>query len=153
MVNMLSVLFVDDNAARPVKTVADKAYGRTQHFRPLHTELDLQLMNAADCAAAIEEDQKNKGTRMAVEANLNNIVWKFTHIDYFATHLILQQGRSNWPYLRCLWDLQVLLFNLFSCAHGHGYPCNAILRIASPTVSDYLYLVNHNLLIPLPRAE
>jgi hypothetical protein len=141
MVNMLSVLFVDDNAARPVKTVADKAYGRTQHFRPLHTELDLQLMNAADCAAAIEEDQKNKGTRMAVEVNLNNIVWKFTHIDYFATHL------------RCLWDLQVLLFNLFSCAHGHGNPCNAILRIASPTVSDYLYLVNHNLLIPLPRAE
>jgi hypothetical protein len=99
MVNMLSVLFVDNNAARLVKTVTDKAYGRTQHFRPLHTELELQLMNAADHAAAIEEDQKNKGPRMAVEVSFNNIVRKFTHIDYFATHRILQQGWSNWPYL------------------------------------------------------
>jgi hypothetical protein len=41
MVNMLSVLFVDGDPARPVKTVTDKAYGRTQHFRPLHTDLEL----------------------------------------------------------------------------------------------------------------
>jgi hypothetical protein len=153
MVNMLSVLFVDNNAARPVKTVTDKAYGRTRHFRPLHTELELQLMNAADHAAAIEEDQKNKGPRMAVEVSFNNIVQKFTHIDYFATHQILQQGRSNWPYLQCLWDLQVLFYNLFSCAQGHGNPCNAILGFAPPTVSDYLYLANHNLLITLSRTE
>jgi hypothetical protein len=70
MVNMLSVLFVDDNAVRPVKTVTDKAYGRTRHFRPLHAELELRLMNAADRAATIEEDQKNKWPRMAVEVLL-----------------------------------------------------------------------------------
>jgi hypothetical protein len=86
MVNMLSVLFVDDNAARPVKTVTDKAYGRTWHFRHLHIELELQLVNAADPAASIEEEQKNKGPRIAVEVSFNNIVWKFTHIDYFAMH-------------------------------------------------------------------
>jgi hypothetical protein len=39
MVNMLSVLFVDGNPARPAKTVTDKAYGRSWHFRPLHTDL------------------------------------------------------------------------------------------------------------------
>ncbi len=41
MVNMLSVLFVDGDPTRPAKTVTDKAYGRTQHFRPLHTDLEL----------------------------------------------------------------------------------------------------------------
>jgi hypothetical protein len=58
MVNMLSVLFVDGDPARPVKTVTDKAYGRTRHFGPLHTDLELQLMIAADCVSAIEEDEK-----------------------------------------------------------------------------------------------
>jgi hypothetical protein len=43
-------------------------------------------MNVTDRATAIEEDQKNKGPRMAVEVSFNNIVWKFTHIDYFAMH-------------------------------------------------------------------
>jgi hypothetical protein len=75
---------------------------------------------------------------MAVEVSFNNIVRKFTLSDYFATHQILQQGRSNWPYLRCLWDLQVLFYNLFSCAQGHGNPCNAILGVAPPTISEYL---------------
>jgi hypothetical protein len=86
MINRLSVLFVDDNAARPVKTITDKAYSRTWHFCPLHTDLELQLMNAVDRAAAIEEDQKNKGPRMAEEVSFKNIVWKFTHSDYFAMH-------------------------------------------------------------------
>ena len=153
MVNMLSVLFVDGDPARPAKTVTDKAYGRTRHFRPLHTDLELRLLNPADRASAIEEDEKNKGPRMAVEVSFNNIVRKFTHNDYFATHRILQQGRSNWPYLRCLWDLQVLFYNLFSCAQGHGNPCNAILGVVPPTVSEYLYSANHNLLIPIPRVE
>ena len=139
--------------ARPAKTVTDKAYGRTRHFRPLHTDLELRLLNPADRASAIEEDEKNKGPRMAVEVSFNNIVRKFTHSDYFATHRILQQGRSNWPYLRCLWDLQVLFYNLFSCAQGHGNPCNAILGVVPPTVSEYLYSANHNLLIPIPRVE
>ncbi len=52
-------------------------------------------MNPADRASAIEEDEKNKGPRMAVEVSFNKIVRKFTHSDYFATHRILQQGRSN----------------------------------------------------------
>ncbi len=82
----LGVLFVDGDPARPAKTVTDKAYGRTRHFRPLHTDLELRLLNPADRASAIEEDEKNKGPRMAVEVSFNNIVRKFTHSDYFATH-------------------------------------------------------------------
>lgn len=153
MLTMLSVLFVNNDPARPVKTVTDKAYGRSRHIRPLHTELELRLMNAHDRAAAEEEDAKNKGPRMAVELSFNNIIRKFTHSDYFPTHRILQQGRSNWPYLRCLWDLQVLFFNLFTCAHGHGNPCNTILGVAPPSVADYLYSANNNLLIPVPVAD
>jgi hypothetical protein len=49
-----------------------------------------------------------------------------------------------------LWDLYLVFYNLFGCAQGHG---NAIIGIAPPTVSDFLYSANHNLLIPLPRAE
>jgi hypothetical protein len=90
---------------------------------------------------------------MAVELSFNYIVRKFTHSDYFPAHCILQQGRSNSPYLRCLWDLQVLFYNLFTCAQGCGNPCNSILGVAPPIVEDYLNSANHNLLIPLPAAD
>ncbi len=99
MITMLSVLYINNDQARPAKTVTDKAYGRTRHFRPLHTALELRMMNWQEKAIAEEEDQKNKGPHMAVELSFNNIVRKFTHSDYFASHRILQQGRSNWPYL------------------------------------------------------
>jgi hypothetical protein len=65
-------------------------------------------MNAADRETAEEDDHRNRGPRMSVEISFNNIIQKFTHADYFAHHQILQSGRSNWPYLHCLWDLQVL---------------------------------------------
>jgi hypothetical protein len=110
-------------------------------------------MNAADRAVADEEDRKNKGPRIAVELSFNNIIREFTHSDYFAYHCTQQQGWSNWPYLTCLWDLQVPFYNLFTCAQGHGNPCNVILGVAPPSVEEYLFSANHSLLIPVPRAE
>jgi hypothetical protein len=152
MLTMLSVLCVNNNPLRPVKCVTGKAYGRTQHLRPLHTSLELWLMYQAGWMAAEEKDARNKGPRMSVEMSFNNIVRKFTHVDYFPTHCMLQSGRSNWPYLRCLWDLQVLFYNLFTCVEGHGNPTNGIFGIAPPSVAEYLYSVNNNLLIPLMNA-
>jgi hypothetical protein len=98
MITMLSVLYVNNDQACPVKTVSDKAYGGTRHIWPLHTSLELHLLNNNDREAVEDEDNRNKGPQM----------------DYFASHRILQQGRSNWPYLRTLWDLQVLFYNLFT---------------------------------------
>jgi len=102
MVTMLSVLYINNDPARPVKCVTDKAYGCTPHFRPIHTDLELRLMNPVDRAAAEEEDKKNRKARCGVEMSFNNIVRKFQHSDYFAWHHIYQSGRSNWPYLHCL---------------------------------------------------
>ncbi len=87
---------------------------------------------------------------IAVEHSFNNIVRKFIHSDYLASHHILQQDRSNWPYLRTLWDLQALFYNLFTYAQGHGNPCNDILGVATPTIEEYIYSANHNLLVPFP---
>jgi len=153
MLTMLSVLYVNNDPLRPVKCVTDKAYGRTRHLRPLHTSLELRLMCRADRIVAEEEDAQNKGPRMSVEMSFNNIVCKCMHTDYFPTHHVLQSGRSNWPYLRCLWDLQVLFYNLFTCAEGHGNSRNVIFGIAPPSVEDYLYSANHNLLVPLVNAN
>jgi hypothetical protein len=89
MITMFSVLYVNNDQACPVKIVSDKAYGGTRHIRPLHTSLELCLLNNNDRESAEDEDNRNKGPRM----------------DYFASYCILQQGRSNWPYLRTLWDL------------------------------------------------
>jgi hypothetical protein len=54
MLTMLSVMYVNDDPLRPVKCVTDKAYGRTNHLRPLHTSVkDLLLadwMNLAQVA-------------------------------------------------------------------------------------------------------
>ena len=152
MLTMLSVLFINNDPLRPVKCVSDKAYGRTQHLHPLHTSLELRLMGEAERIAAEEEDQRNRGPRMGVEMSFNNIVRKFTHTDYFANHRILQSGRSNWPYLQCLWDLQVLFYNLFTCAEGHGNPVKGLFGIAPPSVAEYLYSANHHLLVPLVPA-
>jgi hypothetical protein len=81
------------------------------------------MMNQQEKAAVEEENQRNKGPLMAVELiSFNNIVTKFTHSDYFASHRILQQDRSNWPYLRTLWDVKVLFYTLFTCAGGHRNP-------------------------------
>jgi hypothetical protein len=153
MLTMLSVLHVNNDPLRPVKCVSDKAYGRTQHLRPIHTTLELRLMAPHERAIAEEEDSRNKGPRNAVEMSFNNIVRKFTHTDYFPNHRILQSGRSNWPYLRQLWDLQVLFFNLFTCAEGMGNPINGMFGIAPPTVEEYLDSANRNLLIPLVTAR
>jgi hypothetical protein len=144
MITILSVLYVNNDQARPVKTVTDKTYGRTRHFWPLHTSLELRVLNNNDREAAEDEDNRNKGLQMVVELSFNNIVRKFTNTDYFASHCILQQGRSNWPYLRTLWDLQVLFYNLFTYAQGHGNPCNVMFGIACLTVEKYLYSANNN---------
>jgi hypothetical protein len=130
MLTMLSVLYVNDDPLRPVKCVTDKAYGRTNHLRPLHTSVELPMINPNERALAEEEDARNKGPRTGVEMSFNNIVRKFTHTVYFPNHRILQSGRSNWPYLRCLWDLQVLFFNLFTCAEGMGNPVNGMFGIS-----------------------
>jgi hypothetical protein len=76
MLTMLSVLYVNNDPLRPVKCVGDKGYGRTNHLHPLHTSLELNLMNLANCATAEEEDSKNKGPQMSVEISFNNIVKK-----------------------------------------------------------------------------
>jgi hypothetical protein len=75
MLTMLSILFVDRDRNRPVKCIMDKAYCHTEHL------------------------SRNKGQRMSVEMSFNNIVHKFTHIDEFVWHRILQDGHSNWSYL------------------------------------------------------
>jgi hypothetical protein len=58
---MLSVLFINNDQARPVKTVTDKVYGRTKHFWPLHTSLELRLLHNNEREAAEDEDNRNKG--------------------------------------------------------------------------------------------
>jgi hypothetical protein len=153
MLTILQVLFITNDPQHPVKCVSDKAYGRTRHLWPLHTTLEIRLMADAEQAVVEEEDARNKGPRNGVKMSFNNIMRKFTHTDYFPNHRTLQSGQSNWPYLRCLWDLQVLFYNLFTCAEGHGNPINGMFGIAPPTVAEYLYSANNNLLILLITAE
>ncbi len=152
MFTMLSVLHVNNDPLHPVKYVSDKAYSRTRHLRPLHTTLELCLMAPQECEIAEEEDSRNKGPRNGVEMSFKNIVLKFTHRDYFPNHCVLQSGRCYWPYLRQLWDLQVLFFNLFTCSEGMGKPINGMFDISPPTVEECVYSANNNLLIPLPAA-
>jgi hypothetical protein len=89
-------------------------------------------MNNVDRDAAEAEDAHNKGPGNAVERSFNNIIRKFTHTDYFPNHHIIQSGRSNWPYLHQLWDLQVLFFNLSTCAEGMGNPIKECLVLLHP---------------------
>jgi len=99
------------------------------------------------------EDAHSKGPRNGVEMSFDNIVCMFTDMDYFPNHRIFQSGRSTWPYLHCLWDLQVLFFNLFTCAEGLGNHINGMFCISPSRVSEYLYSTSHNLLVNSSRNE
>ena len=148
MILMLSSVFIGGDLNRPAITVTDKAYGRTNHFKPLHTDAELRMMVREERADAVEFDRKHKKPRMAVEYSFNQQVTKFPHTDDYRRHKITQSGRSNWQYLRCLWDLQTFFFNLFTCAMGSQV--TGTLGVTPPTVHEYLYSVNNNLLIELP---
>jgi hypothetical protein len=57
-------------------------------------------------------------------------------------------GPSNWPYLRTLWALQVLFFNLFTYAEGIGNPVNSKVGVSPPTVAENLFSANNGMLVP-----
>ena len=73
------------------------------------------------------------------------------YIDDYRRHKITQSGQSNWNYLRCLWDLQTLFFNLYTC--GAGSQVTGLLGVTPPTVQEYLYSCNNNLLVDIPADD
>jgi hypothetical protein len=56
---------------------------------------------------AEEEDRRNQKPRLAVEYSFNQVVSKFTHVDFFHYHRFLQQGKLNWKNMHILWDMHV----------------------------------------------
>ncbi len=52
-----------------------------------------------------------------------------------------------------MWDLQVLYFDLFTCAEGIGNPVNGMFGISPPTVAEYLFSATNDLLIPLVAVQ
>jgi hypothetical protein len=73
---------------------------------------------------------------MGVEYSFNQQATKFPHIDDYWRHKITQSGQSNWNYLCCLWDLQTLFFNLYTC--GAGSQVTSLIGVTPPTVHEYL---------------
>ncbi len=137
MILMLSNVFINGDLNRPAVTVTDKAYGRTEHFKPIHTDAELQMMNRVDRELALQFDKKHKKPRMAVEYSFNQQITKFRHSDDYRRHKITQSGSSNWNYLRCLWDLQTLFFNLYTCSAGSQV--TGALGVNPPTIHEYLF--------------
>jgi hypothetical protein len=60
-------------------------------------------------------------------------------VDCFKGHKIFHNGRSKWSELRCLWDLQAFMFNLFTCSENCGTPVTGILAVPPHTFAEYLY--------------
>jgi hypothetical protein len=151
MILMLSSVFIGGNMNRLAVTVTDKAYGRTEHFKPLHADAELRMMVRDERNNVIEFDRKHKKPQMAVEYSFNQQVTKFPHVDNHHRHRIMQSGTSNWQYLCCLWDLQTFFFNLYTC--GAGSQVTGLLGVSPPSVHNYLYSCNNNLLVNIPFDE
>jgi hypothetical protein len=116
MILMLSSVFIAGDSNRPAVTVTDKAYGRTYHFKSIHTDAELYTMAPIERAAAVEFDKKHKKTCMAVKYFFNQQVTKFCYIDDNSRHWMTQSGMVNWQRLWCLWDFQTFFFNLYTCS-------------------------------------
>jgi hypothetical protein len=87
---MLPSVYIDGDQNRPAKTGTDKAYGKTPHFGPLHTDTKLRMMGAADRIVAVEFDTKHKKPRLAVENSFNQQTTKFQHCNSFRSHKMTQ---------------------------------------------------------------
>jgi hypothetical protein len=88
MILMLSSVFIGGELSWPAITVTDKAYGRTNHFKPLPTDAKLSMMVHEERAAATAFDNKHKKPRMAVEYSFNQQITMFPHIDDSRRHKI-----------------------------------------------------------------
>ncbi len=86
MIVMLSSVFIGADINRPAVTVTEKVYGRTPHFKPIHTEAELCMMAPNEKAAAVDFVKKHKKPRMAVEYSFNHQVPKFPHINDYHRH-------------------------------------------------------------------
>jgi hypothetical protein len=103
MILMLSNVFISVDLNRPTVTVTDKAYRNSDHFKAIHTDAELQMMNHVERELALQFDKKHKKPCMAVEYSFNQQVTKFQHSDDYCRHKIMQSGSSNWNYLHYLW--------------------------------------------------
>ena len=108
-------------------------------------------MLPADRVVQTEFDRRHQKARLAVEDLFNQQVMKFRLSDHFQSHKITVNSRSNWNTLRCLWDLQSLFFNLFTCLSGSQV--TGVLGVAPPTLQEYLYSCNQGLLINQPFED
>jgi hypothetical protein len=71
MILMLSSVFIGGDLNRPGITDTDKAYGRTNHFKPLHADAELRMMVRKERVAAMEFNKNHKKPRMGVEYSFN----------------------------------------------------------------------------------
>ena len=74
---MVSAHYVNGDAERPVLTITDKAYGRTPHFRPHHTEAEHWMMAPAARIVAEEFDRIHCKACLAVEDSYAQQFTKF----------------------------------------------------------------------------
>jgi hypothetical protein len=51
---MLSAAYITGDLIHAAVTVTDRAYGRTNHFKPFHTDTELWMMASLDRAIAME---------------------------------------------------------------------------------------------------
>jgi hypothetical protein len=67
MLLMLSSVYINGDLNQPVIIVTAKAYGRTAHFKPLHMEAELQMMQPEEWLHAVDFDKWHKKPRLSVE--------------------------------------------------------------------------------------
>ncbi len=72
MILMLTAVFINGDLNAPAITVTDKAYARDAlHFRPLYTDVELNLMGANDREQAEDFNRRHSRARAAVEYSFN----------------------------------------------------------------------------------
>ena len=99
MFTILAQLYINNNVARPVKTVTDKAYPRNQHLRPAYTRSELAAMPPVEKLEKTIILKQNNKKRIVVEFTFNNILTKFNYFDSFRKFRITQDGQNNWAYI------------------------------------------------------
>ena len=129
---MLDVLFVENNMARPAVCYGDSAYGETLHLRRSRRGMGLPQH-------LVDIDESMRAPRMTVEQSFSKVTQLFAFVDYSKK---LQLWRTP---IAQLWAICDFFANVHTCFY-QSQVCS-FFDLEPPTIADYLRNAHLNAIV------
>jgi hypothetical protein len=96
-------------------------------------------------------DRWHKKPYLSVEDSVNQQVTKFPHTQSKRQRITQGEIQTGTNYFHSLYDLQTFFYILFTCSAGSQV--TGALGVHPPSIHDYLFYCNNDLLIDIPNDD